>query len=305
MKRFPYRMAIMLVSLALAAGAAHASSFHEQVAADPRGEVDVSNISGSIVISGWDRPEVSVTADLPGDTQRVRVTTGGGHTRVCVAYGDSNGCNSTGWHGEAGSVRLEIQVPRQSELDVAAVSADITSRGVSGTQRLHTVSGDIDAELGSGDDEVNSVSGTVDLHGSGQDGTLHVASVSGDVSVTGVAGELEARTVNGTLIAQLSPARLVRLNTTSGDINLSAKLTSGGTVETETVSGDQKIAVAGTAGYSYEAKTFSGDIHNCFGQRSQRSEYGPGDRLEGTRGGGGGGQVRIQSLSGDVSLCDH
>jgi DUF4097 and DUF4098 domain-containing protein YvlB len=247
---------------------------------------------------------VSVTADLPGDSRRVKVMTAAGHTRVCVAYGASNGCNSIGWSGDSGSVRLEIQVPRQSELDVGAVSADITSRGVSGTQRLHTVSGDIDAELGSGNDEVNSVSGTVSLRGSGQDGTLRVATVSGDLRATNVAGELEARTVNGKLIAELSPTRLARLNTTSGDIALTATLTSGGTIETETVSGDQKIAVSAPAGYSYEAKTFSGDIRDCFGQRSEKSEYGPGDRLEGRRGGGGG-QVRIQSLSGDVSLCDH
>lgn len=297
-------MAVLVASLALAAGAAHASTFHEQVAADPRGEVDVSNVSGNIVISGWDRPEVSVTADLPSDSQRVKVVTGGGHTRVCVTYGNSNGCDSSGWSHGSGSVRLEIQVPRRSELDVSGVSADITSRSVSGTQRLRTVSGDIDAELGSGNDEVNSVSGTVDLHGSGQDGTLHAASVSGDLRVTNVAGELEARTVNGTLTAELSPARLVRLNTTSGDIELSARLTSGGTVETETVSGDQKVNVSAPAGYSYEAKTFSGDITDCFGQRSDKSEYGPGSRLDGSRGGGGG-QVRIQSLSGDVSLCDH
>jgi DUF4097 and DUF4098 domain-containing protein YvlB len=296
-------MAIMVASLALAAGAARASTFHEQVAADPRGEVDVSNVSGSIIISGWDRPEVSVTADLPSDSQRVKVITGQGHTRVCVSYGDSNGCNSTGW-SDRGSVRLEIRVPRQSELDVSAVSAAINSRSVSGTQRLQTVSGDINAELGSGDDEVNSVSGTVTLQGSGQDGTLHAASVSGDLRVMNVAGQLEARTVNGTLTAELSPARLVRLNTTSGDIALSAKLASGGTIETETVSGDQKLGVAAAGGYSYEAKTFSGDITNCFGQRSQRSEYGPGDRLEGTRGGGAG-QVRVESMSGDVSLCDH
>jgi hypothetical protein len=297
-------MAIMVASLAVAAGAAHASNFHEQVAADPHGEVDVSNISGSIRISGWDRPEVSVTADLSSDSQRVKVITGGGHTRVCVTYGDSNGCNSTGWSGDAGSVRLEIQVPRQSGLDVASVSADVTSSGVSGTQRLHTVSGDIEAELGSGNDEVNTVSGTVSLHGNGQDGALHVATVSGDLKATNVAGQLEATTVNGKLAAELSPARLARLHTTSGDIELTAKLTSGGTIETETVSGDQKIRVSAPAGYSYDAKSFSGDITDCFGQRSQRSEYGPGNRLEGKRGGGGG-QVRIQSLSGDVYLCDQ
>jgi hypothetical protein len=297
-------MAILAASLALAAAAAHANTFQEQVAADPRGEVDVSNISGRIEVSGWDKPRVAVTADLAGDSQRVRVLTGRGHTRVCVTYGNSNGCDSSGWSGDAGSVRLEVYVPRESQLDVSAVSANVTSRGVSGTQRLHTVSGDIDAELGSGNDEVNTVSGTVHLHGSGQDGTLHAASVSGDLRVTNVAGELEARTVTGTLTAEVSPARLVRLNTTSGDIDLSATLASGGTIETETVSGAQKIEAPARAGYSYDAKTFSGDITNCFGQHSDRSEYGPGNHLQGTRGAGGG-QVRMQSMSGHVSLCDH
>src|SRR5690348_10128129 len=164
-----FRMAIVATSLAVAAGAAHASTFQQQIAADARGEVDISNIAGSIVVSGWDRPTVSVTADLSGDTQRVRVTGGNGRTSVCVVYNGSNDCNSPGGFGERSSVRLEVHVPRGSELDVSGVSADITSRSVEGSQHLHTVSGDIDAELGSGNDEVTSVSGTIKLQGSGQD----------------------------------------------------------------------------------------------------------------------------------------
>jgi hypothetical protein len=62
--------------------------------------------------------------------------------------------------------------------------------------------------------------------------------------------------------------------------------------------------VSAPAGNSYEVKTFSGDIHDCFGQDPDKSEYGPGSRLNGTRGGGAG-HIRIKSLSGDVSLCDH
>jgi DUF4097 and DUF4098 domain-containing protein YvlB len=303
------RTVILPLSLALAAGAAHAGTFQQQVAADPRGEVDVSNVSGSIVIEGWDQPAVSVKADLPGSTERVIVTGGHGRTRVCIAYDSGGGCDSSphGWHyssGDSGSVRLEVHVPRDSELDVSGVSAEITSRGVAGTQQLHTVSGDIDAELGSGDDDVKSVSGEIHLHGSGHDGLLHVSTVSGDLSVTNVAGDLEARTVNGKLTAQLSPARIVRLNTTSGEIELGARLASGGQVETETVSGEQNISVSAPAGYTYEAKSFSGDIKDCFGQQANPAEYGPGSRLEGTRGAGSG-RVQIQSLSGDVSLCDH
>lgn len=299
-----FRMAILAAASALAIATADAATFQQQVAADPRGEVDVSNIAGSIVIRGWDRPMVSVTADLRSDTERVHVMGGHGHTSVCVVYGDSNGCNSHGSFRETEPVRLEVYVPRNSEVDVSGVSAGIISRNVVGRQHLHTVSGEIDAELGSGEDEVSSVSGTVKLHGSGQEGTLHVTTVSADLGVTNVAGELEARTVNGKLSAELSSARLVRLNTTSGNIDLSARLSKGGTVETETVSGRQKIDVSAPGGYSYQAKAFSGDIDDCFGQQSDRSQYGPGSRLNGTRGGGDG-HVRIQSLSGGISLCDH
>ena len=300
------RMTILAASLALAGEAAHASTFQQQVAADPHGEVDVSNISGRIVITGWDNSTVAVTADLPGGSQRVKVTGGHGRTNVCVVYNDSNSCNSSGsgWFGEHGSVRLEVHVPRGSQLEASGVSAEIRSDGVVGSQHLHTVSGDIDAQLGSGDDEVNSVSGTIVLRGSGKDGTLSVTSVSGDLSVTNAAGSREARTVNGTLRATLTTARLVRLNTTSGNIGLSAHLAAGGTVETETVSGDQKLNVSAPGGYSYEARAFSGDIEDCFGQDPDKSEYGPGSHLTGTRGGGDG-HIRIKSLSGDVSLCDH
>jgi DUF4097 and DUF4098 domain-containing protein YvlB len=148
------------------------------------------------------------------------------------------------------------------------------------------------------------VSGDINLRGSGQDGTLHLTDVSGDLTVTNAAGDLEARTVNGTLKAGLTSARFVRLNTTSGDIDLQTRLTSGGTIESETVSGDQKLDVSAPGGYSYEAKTFSGDIDDCFGQEPDKSEYGPGSRLNGTRGGGAG-HIRIKSLSGGISLCDR
>jgi DUF4097 and DUF4098 domain-containing protein YvlB len=296
------RVAFLTLSLSCAVAAAHAGTFRQQVAANPRGEVDISNIAGSVAIRGWDKPAVAITAELSGRT-RVVVRGGNGRTRVCVTNG-SPSCDWSSSSGRVRSVRLEVRVPRDSEVDASGVSAGITSRGIVGVQHLHTVSGEIDAELGAGDDDVQSVSGSIHLRGSGQDGTLHVANVSGDLSATNVAGELEARTVNGSLSAQLSRARIVRLDTTSGAIELDARLARGGRVETRTVSGHQSIKVAAPAGYSYAANTFSGNIENCFGQQVDRNRYGPGSRLDGTRGAGAG-RVRIKSLSGGISLCDH
>jgi hypothetical protein len=303
MSTFLSRIAFLFLALTLAGAAAHAATFQRQVSADPHGEVDIGDVAGSIVIIGWDKPLVLVTANLPSGTARVDVTSAHGRTRVHVACGLGS-CNSPGGFGEESPVRLELHVPAGSEIRASGVSASITSRGVGGAQRLHTVSGDIEADLGSGNDDVKSVSGSIRLHGSGQDGTLLVSTVSGDLSVRNLAGDLQARTVNGRLSAGVSPARSVRLNTTSGDIDLHARLARGGRVETETVSGNQKIDVTDPAGYSYEVKTFSGGIQDCFGQSPDRNQYGPGVRLEGTRGAGDG-HVRVHSLSGRVSLCDH
>lgn len=289
------------ITAAFALGAAQARTVEQQVAADPHGEVDVNNVAGSIEITGWDKPQVAVSADLASNSQNIEVSSHTGRTSVRVTHG-ATGLN---WFGNGGA-RIVVHVPRASEVSISGVSADITSRGVAGGQHLQSVSGGIDAELGPGNNEAKSVSGEIRLKGSGGGtGSLHVTSVSGMVSVTNMAGDLDATTISGRLDAQLTSARSVRLHTTSGEIELTARLERGGTIEGETVSGDERIAASAAAGFQYEVRTFSGDIDDCFGQRAERtSEYGPGRRLDGTRGGGDG-RVRLKSLSGDVSLCDH
>ena len=296
-----FPLAVVTVAALLALGTAQARTVQQQVAADPRGEVDVSDISGRIEITGWDKPQVAVTADLDSDSQQLEVRSDHGRTSIRVTRGSEG---FFGWRG--GDVRLEVHVPRESEVNASAVSADITARDISGSQRLQSVSGDIDAEIGAGANEVKSVSGEIHLKGSGgSSGSLRVTNVSGEVRVTNMPGDLDATTISGKLDAQLASAHSVRAHTTSGDLDLTARLDRGGTIEAETVSGEQHIAASAAAGFQYEVRTFSGDIEDCFGQRSERtSEYGPGRRLDGTRGGGDG-HIRIKSLSGDVSLCDH
>lgn len=301
MRTLPFfSLALVTVAASFALGTAQARTVQQQVAADPRGEVDVSDVAGRIEIVGWDKPQVAVTANLPNDSQRLEVRSDRGRTSVRVSRGGD------GLFEGGGDVRLEVHVPRESEVNASGVSADITSHSVAGAQHLQSVSGAIEAELGSGANEVKSVSGSIHLTGTGaHSASLHVESVSGEVRIANLTGDLEATTISGELNAQLTAAHSVRAHTTSGDLQLKAGLDGNGTIEAETVSGDEHIAASEAAGFQYEVRTFSGDIEDCFGQRPERtSQYGPGRRLDGTRGGGGG-HVRIKSMSGDVSLCDH
>jgi hypothetical protein len=294
--------ALLIGATAAAASGAHAASFEQTVAADPRGEVDVSNVAGSIDITGWDRPQVGVKADV-SDSEKVQVTNERGHVSVRVV-GQEGGGFWGNW-GAHGSARLTVWVPRASELDVTAVSADVSSRGMSGAQRLHSVSGSITADVSGADNEVKTVSGDIKLHGNAQPGHFRVSSVSGDVTLGSSAGDLDASTISGALTAELTPANSAHLHTTSGDITLTGSLATGATVEAQTVSGDVKLHGAAPDGYAYEVRSFSGDIEDCFGKPAERnSEYGPGKHLIGTLGQGGA-KIRVNTLSGDISLCDH
>jgi len=286
----------LLTALASSAVYAAGGTFERQVAADPHGVVDISNVSGSVEVKGWDRAEVGVRAELGSGVERVDVSSERGHTIIKVVVAS---------HSHGGDAELHVQVPKGSEVAVSAVSADVTSQGVLGMQRLNAVSGDVSAEIAGSDIEARTVSGNIRLKGHGQPARLLVSTVSGDVHVERGAGDFEGNTVSGTLTVSLDSARSVRWRSTSGDMRFTGKLTRGASFEASSVSGDLGVRASAEGGFEYEATSFSGDISNCFDVKSERtSKYGPGSRLQGTRGEGAG-HVRLKTMSGDIQLCDR
>ena len=287
----------LLLLAVSAAYAANDQTFDRQLPAQPRGVVDVANVSGAVEVSGWDRSEVSVHAELGSGVERVEVSSEGGHTGIKVILPHNSG------HG--GDARVQVKVPKDSELNVSAVSADVTTNGVLGLQRLNTVTGNIAAELGGTDVELKTVSGDVKAHGHGQPAHLRLSTVSGDVHLEHGAGDVEASTVNGAVIVSLDSAHSLRARTTSGSVRFAGKLTPGAELEATSVSGDIEVRASAEGGFSYEVSSFSGDISDCFNTSAERaSKYAPGRRLDGKRGEGSA-HVRLKTMSGDVRLCDR
>lgn len=298
------RMASLLSTMvvALAAGATALASDHhnsdQQVNADPRGTVEVSNFAGRIEVTGWDKPLVSVHSNLSGDIENVDIQSDHGRTSIKVRMHRF----AFGFGGEAG---LEIKIPTGSELDVTSVSAEVISNGVIGMQRLKTVSGSIRADIGPGDAEAKTVSGEIILRGNGKPVTLHTTSISGSIRLEHGAGDVEATTISGDLSVELDPGRTIRMRNTSGRISIQGKLTKDADVDAQTVSGDVRLHAPAESGYEYEVSTFSGDIHDCFNVKPEKTnQYGPGERLNGSLGKGDG-HVRIKTMSGSIDVCDR
>jgi DUF4097 and DUF4098 domain-containing protein YvlB len=270
----------------------------QQLAADPHGIVEISNFSGRVDVTGWDQPQVSVFAHLPSGVDNLDFRSDHGRTTITVKFPNFS------FGGEG--VDLKVKVPRGSEVDVTAVSADVISTGVTGAQRLKSVSGSIRADIAQADVEAKTVSGDVTLHGDGKPAEVHATTISGTIRLEHGAGDVEANTTSGEINMQLDPGRSVRMRTISGDLVFRGSLTKDADVDTQTVSGDVKLHAKPQTSYEYEVTTFSGDIDNCFDVKAEHtSRYGPGERLSGSRGdGSGGGHIRIKTMSGDVNLCD-
>jgi DUF4097 and DUF4098 domain-containing protein YvlB len=294
-----FRLSLLLAGALPLAAFAGGGSVNRTVPADANGEVEISNVSGTIDVRGWDRNEVQVTGELGDDVERLDVESSGGHTLVKVIL-------PRGHNGD-GEATLEIKVPKGSAVEVGAVSADVTSKGVLGTQRLKSVSGEVDAEVSGNDSEVRSVSGDVTVRASGKPISLRLSSVSGSLDLMNGAGHVDVVTVSGDARVNMTEATEIRGRTTSGNLTVKAGLAQDGRVDVEGVSGDITLRLKAPGGLSTEIESFSGGISGCLAEdKVERvSKYGPGVRLNLRAVESGGPRVRAKTLSGEISLCDR
>jgi hypothetical protein len=292
LRRLPLFAALVLVS----AGALAGTPINQRTAADAAGQVEISNISGLVDVTAWARNEVEVTGELGKGTERLEVSRTGNVVRVKVILPAKS--------SRTESSDLFVKLPAGSSLAVNTVSADIGVRGVRGSQRLQSVSGNLRTEAAAEDVECKTVSGDVNIAGSGQRSLLTVTTVSGDAAVTKVAGEVNGNTVSGDFAISMSETSRSRLRSTSGNLGLTGRLGTDARLDIESISGDVRLDLASPVGAEFDVSSFNGQIRNCFGPEPVRtSEYAPGRELR-FREGGGTARVRIKTLNGDISVCN-
>ena len=268
---------------------------NKRTTADPAGLVEISNTSGSVVVTAWDRNEVEVTGELGDGTERLDFTKGEKVTRVKVVLPSRS--------SNVDDTDLIVKVPAGSTLSVNTVSADLSAQGVRGMQRLQSVSGNVRTEASGEDIECRTVSGDVEISGSGKKGLVSITTVSGDVRASRIAGEVNGSTVSGDFTLGLGETTRSRLRSTSGDLSVSGQLAADARVDIESISGDVRLDLTGPLAAEFEVSSFNGEIRNCFGPKPVRtSEYAPGREWR-HREGAGTGRVRIKTLNGDVGIC--
>src|SRR5215813_5386348 len=183
--------ALLILLAGTAASAADDKTFDRQVPAQPNGVVEISNVSGSIEVSGWDRAEVSVHAELTGGVEGVEVSSEVGSSGVLGVQR----VNSV-----SGNITTEI-AGADVELKTVSGSVQVKGHGQAARLQASTVSGDVHLEHIGGDIEAGTVNGELITSLDGAR-SVRARTTSGDLRFEGTLAHgatLEASSVSGSL----------------------------------------------------------------------------------------------------------
>lgn len=305
--RFPALLAA--AALGLAPAAAHAqrttvrldetelARIDTTIAFGANGVVDLSQVSGNIIVTAWNRPQARISAYVESGSIRADLS-----ARNILLEVRSR-------RGRIGDSEFRLQVPVGTRIIAHNTSGDITVSGVKAQVELKSVSGDVHVSDATDRITLESVSGSV--RGSQLVGTIRATSVSGDVDLDQIKGDLEIETTSGEIKLRGATSSNVRTETVSGDVEFRGPLDKNGRYDFKSHSGTIHIGIPEGSGASFSVTTFSGSVDSDLPMTLQPSSDPParsGRRSGAGRKnmeftiGGGGARVTATSFSGDINI---
>ena len=175
----------IIASLAVLAmaGTASAQDFQKSYRLASGGQIHVGNISGDVVVTGYDGDSIIVKGTKKGrDRDKIEVEDRSTDGRVDLGVHYPKHCECDA------SIQFEVQVPRSVSYvfdGISSVSGDVEISGVTGRVHASAVSGDVRVKSVSGSVSASAVSGDVEVGVDRLEGgdDMKFSSVSGDVSV--------------------------------------------------------------------------------------------------------------------------
>jgi len=175
----------MMTASPASAGQRETEQFDRRVPLHSGGRLKLNNFSGRVTITGGDSNEVVIHAIRHGSRDRldhIKIDVQSDADEVSI---EANRQDS-GWRDRNNNVvetEFDIQVPRETELDVRVFSSRIEVSGVSGSQKLHAFSGDLRVADATGPMDAETFSGDIDVAFKGTpNGRLDFDSFSGRIN---------------------------------------------------------------------------------------------------------------------------
>ena len=264
-----------------------ASRIDTTVAFSRGGIVDLSLVSGEIVVTGWERNEARVNAYSEHGILRLDVS----GSRLTLDVERRRGMGDT---------RYEVTVPVGARLLMRSTSGELSARGVKGEVELRTVSGDVQVE-DAGPLTFETVSGEANLRG--VTGGVRGSTVSGEIDLDGVTGDVDVQSTSGSITMDRAQSKVVQAETVSGEVTYDGTIDPSGRYEFNSHSGEIRLVLPANVGARLGVETFSGEIDSDFPLTLDPDRRGRDRpmRMEFTLGGGGA-RITAQTFSGSITL---
>ena len=253
------------------------------------GVVDLSLISGDIIVTGWTQNQARIKAY----SERGRIRSDLGASRLTLEVESDR--------GRMGETKFELTVPVGVRVLTRTTSGDISVKGVKGPVEAHSTSGDVDVDDATDRIIIESVSG--DVRGVRLAGEVRSESVSGSVELEAVTGDVRIESTSGDLSLVRVSSRNVYMTTVSGEVEYDGSIDANGRYEFHSHSGNIRLEIPESAGAKIGVETFSGSLDSAFpitlqpgdriGRRPRRFEFSLGN---------GSARVTAETFSGDITI---
>ncbi|MGH9712292.1 MAG: DUF4097 family beta strand repeat-containing protein [Candidatus Acidiferrales bacterium] len=236
------------------AAPARADDWSKTYTINARANLRVGTDDGDVSITAADQKRIDARVTTEGykigaDDVRIEESQDGDRVTLNVKLPHFNW---SFWGGRHHSVRVELRVPRDLDLDVHTGDGNVSAQSVAGKIHIDTGDGQVNATGLKGD--VSMHSGDGHITASGVDGALMVDTGDGHITVDGRFDTLNLRTGDGNIEARVMNGSKVangwRLHSGDGHINLSLPSDLGADLEAHTGDGhitlDIPISVSGS-----------------------------------------------------------
>jgi DUF4097 and DUF4098 domain-containing protein YvlB len=255
-----FRTAVIMTGIASAVSAApaRADQWSKTYQVNGRAELHVMTGDGDVVVTGADQQRVDARVTTtgwkigPNDVQIIESQSGNSVSiEVKVPHW---GFSMFG--GNHKSLRVEVSVPRELDLDVRTSDGNVTAQGVSGKIQFDTGDGNVTAGNIKGDIRIHTGDGHIEGHNF--DGSLDANTGDGNLRIDGRFDALALKTGDGNIEAQAGSGSKVasgwNLHSGDGHITLRVPGDLNATLDAHTGDGsitlDIPIQVSGSLSHS-------------------------------------------------------
>src|SRR3984885_7464149 len=234
---------LAVLTVAAAATPVRADDWSKTYQISARADLRVSTDDGDVTIVGADQKQIDahvVTEGYKISSSEVRIEESQSGDHVVISVKGPHFSFSFGRHK---SIKVELHVPRDLELDVQTSDGNVVAQNVSG--RIHFNNGDGNVTATSVHGDVRLHTGDGRIEGMNFDGLLDADTGDGNLRISGRFDSLSLKTGDGNIEAQVANGSKVASTWTirSGDGHINMRIASDLNANVEARTGDGSITL--------------------------------------------------------------